>query len=266
MILFADSFDDRHFHWSGVRNDSQLGASWPVDGGRDGGPCVRFSLTGGRTQQSVFVEKTFNYNDSILYLSAWWRFPLGFSFTGAQGTDSTEHKLFAVFTSDGVGRVLVNLRGSGTSPVLQTHLERLDPYPPGVSQWSSTPWPPDGLWHRVEVELLRDPSVGRIRVWLDGRLVIDQSGRTCGPDRSPVTAVQVGAYSNQGSNVNQFFFVDDVTIGTEPRSVVVTPVPVPTPPPTFDPPPALEILLQLNLDLAERLDKASLLLQELLKK
>jgi hypothetical protein len=51
-------------------------------------------------------------------------------------------------------------------------------------------------------------------VRIDGELVIDEPGATCGNTCGEVTDVQVGAFVNQGARVTETFYMDDITIGT----------------------------------------------------
>ncbi len=189
----------------------------------DGGACVRFTVAGGRTQQSALIEKQASAGGTV-YVRARFKFPQGYTWDSPDAAQSTEHKLVIVNRGgNNTGRVLLNLRGGGTTPVLQLHFERLSE--PADRGFTDVAWPADGQWHLLE--LLVEP--GRGRVWLDGRLATDQSRATCGSPCESVRDVQVGAYVNQGAVRTQRFLIDDVAIATG-RGAASTPPANPPPP------------------------------------
>ncbi len=194
----------------------------------DGGACVRFTMAGGRTQQSALIEKQVTGAGGTVYVRARFKFAQGHTWDTPDSEQSTEHKLIIVNRGgNNTGRVLLNLRGGGTAPVLQLHFERLSE--PADRGFTDVQWPADGQWHLVE--LLVEP--GRGRVWLDGRLATDQSRATCGSPCAAVETVQVGAYVNQGAVRTQRFLLDDLAIATG-RGAASTP-PVNPPPPAEGP-------------------------------
>jgi hypothetical protein len=229
QTIFTDGFESGSASaWNGKRGND----SYPTSGCRSGRACGAMTLAGGRDQQSILWEKQFTHSGPTFYASAWYRFPQGFTWDPGGQPWGLEHKMMIFYAGDaGVGRVLVNLRGSGTSPSLAIHFERVDPYPPGISARSDVRWPTDGAWHKLEVEIQRvSGNGGRARVWLDGRIAIDQGGKVCGSPCSPITGAQMGAFSNQGSPVTQTFYMDDIVFaGSNPGGGPVEPVP-PQPP------------------------------------
>ncbi len=207
-------------------------------------PYVEFLLAANVSQQSCLVERSFRHDGAVIHGSAEWRFPAGFTWDKAAGySASSEHKLFILNTDRGVGRMLLNLRGEGVSPVLQVHFERLEGAG-GISQYLQTQWPPDGQWHRLEFEITRlGGTRGQFRAWLDNRQVADITG---GVGNEPWNGIQVGAFSNQGSRIAQVFGMRACQLRTAarpPGGIVV-----PTPPDNTD----LELIAADVDDLARR--------------
>lgn len=223
---FSDGFESGLSAWTAWRSDNAPGKQPPVvSAGCHVGSCVRFDLRGGAPQQSVLVERSLQLGGPALYASFWLRFPLGYSWDPAPGYTGTEHKLLLVSVADGVGRILLNLRGGGATPELAVFFEQLE-NSGGVNVRGPATWPADGLWHQLELVVGRTSSAtDRVQLRLDGRTVIDTTGRTCGSPCAPVVGVQVGAFVNQGARVAQSFYLDDVVIGD-----AGSPPPPPPPP------------------------------------
>lgn len=224
--------------------------------------AVEMLLADRQNQQTVWLPRTLpNPQFGTFWCRAAFRFPVGFDWTSPPGVNAWghEHKLFIVNTQDGVGRVLVNLRGSGKSPVLAVHFERVDPYlwkdsenqhaygpGSGISNHSSTHWPTDGQWHAVAIGIERSGrDTDRVRLFLDGREIMNVTGRTSGPNPSGITQYIVGAFYNQGSTGNQKFYVTDIRDGQAEDVVVDFPDTPPDNPPVTQPDVAAA-LIQLN--------------------
>lgn len=233
--IFSDSFESGNgTAWHATKGQ----VSYPSQGCHSGRGCGSMTLSGGSPQQSVLWERNFRHDGSF-YMAAWYRFPVGYTWDPAPGANSTEHKMFIVNVGDSVGRILVNLRGGGTSPTLQMHFERLENRG-GISQYTQTRWPADGQWHFLEMLVdRRSGTSARAQLWLDGRSALDATGAVCGSPCSPIVGVQMGAFVNQGASRTQTFFLDDAVLASSRQtSVVVTPTPTPTPAPTPTPTPA----------------------------
>lgn len=232
--------------------------SYPTTGCRSGARCGAKTLGAGSEQQSVFWAKEFNYSGPELYVSYWIRFPQGFTWDGARGSQSHFGKMLIVNTSDSVGRMHVVLTDKGTSPRFFITAERTDPKPPGIVRYTDEHWPTDGAWHHVEFEAARRPgdNGGRMRVWLDDRVVVDEKGRVCNPDGgpcSPVVNVELGAYYNQGSPKPQTFYMDDISVVAGTRADATGGAPDPSPGPKR---PDIAAALDRAGELADQLEEA----------
>lgn len=218
--IFQDGFETGTASaWSGTHGP----ASYAAAGCRSGTRCGAMTLPSGSDQFYALWSKVFTHSGPVLYASGWWKFPVGYDWSVHPKTsfpDSPNHKLMIFNTADSVGRMHVVLNGNGTSPILFITAEKTEPKPPGIVKYSNVHWPPDGQWHRVELQADRvsGDTSGRMRVWLDGQLAIDERGRICGTPCSPIVGMEIGAYVNQGSGPAQTFYVDDVLISGNPRS------------------------------------------------
>lgn len=232
QVIFSDGFDSGDARrWTATASAEPI--TYPREGCREGrSPCGAMTLRANVVQQSVLWGKGLNHGGPQFYTGAWYRFPAGYSWNAAPGwvdpetgqPRSTEHKMFIINVGDNVGRVLVNLRGNGNSPTLQTHFERLEGRG-GISKFSQTRWPTDGGWHHLEVLIDRVSGTnGRARIWLDGNPVLDERGAVCGSPCSPVVDVAIGAFVNQGADRRETFLVDDVVLaGSLPPTTSVRP-------------------------------------------
>jgi hypothetical protein len=239
--LFADGFESGSASsWSHVGGD----ASYVSSECRSGRFCGAMRLTGGRDQQSIYWAKQVTHSGEMLRVAAWWRFPVGFSWDPGGQPWGYEHKMLIINTANDVGRVLLNLRGGGKSPEIAVHFERLESLGQGVSKHSGVHWPPDGKWHHFEIEMLRrSGTAGRVRVWLDNQLAIDETGRVCGSPCAPIRDIMFGAFSNQGAPKTQSFYLDDAEVvgsfdlSRKPGAPPAPPTTPPTTPPTRPPTP-----------------------------
>lgn len=262
VMLFEDGFESgSRSAWSHVDGP----ASYVTTECRSGLYCGAMAMVGGKDQQSIYWAKQVTHSGETFRASAWWKFPRGFSWDPGGQPWGLEHKMMIINTADGVGRVLLNLRGGGESPEIAVHFERLEPYgdaPGPVSKRSGVRWPADGQWHQFEIEITRRSGMGRAQVWLDGRSVIDEAGRVCGSPCAPIRDLQFGAFSNQGAPRAQTFYLDDALVSSVSRVAVLPPLPVPQPPPlppALDPAKALEAIARARIELdgaRARLDAA----------
>jgi len=194
-------------------------------GGMLSGAAIEFPLKGRQNQQTVWVYRPISDGRKSIYVGAYFRFPIGFDWTTPNGIPNwgNEHKLIIVNCTDGIGRVLVNLRGTGKSPTIAIHLERLNyqymdsenqhSYGQGigVSNFSETRWPQDGTWHFLEVEVERTGGLDdRVRLWLDSKVIMDVRGVTCGKWPSSIDGYAVGAYYNGAPANDTRFWVTGI--------------------------------------------------------
>lgn len=158
--------------------------------------------------QSVLWEKLLQTQSTDLYFSGWWRFPVGYTWDEVSAHNGLEHKL-AIFNTptQANGRILLNLRGRGRQPALALYTELSGG---GINKRSDVRWPMDGRWHRLEVLAQRQSGSGsRVQVFLDGAVVIDETGRMCGDPCERISSMQVGAYRNQDAPRVQRYWTDD---------------------------------------------------------
>lgn len=181
---------------------------------------AQLTLVGGSHDQSMLHESpVFLADGPTMWAGAWWRAPVGYSLRPTRGYEGFEWKLmlFSVADSAGKGRLMVN--AEGTDGHLRAYVEGYDEIRPGVPNPNrllldtASPLPLDGGWHLVEVQIDRESTnMGRVRLWLDGKLVGDARGMT---GYSPFVLAQVGAYSNGGTDKDEAFFLRDVVIADE---------------------------------------------------
>ncbi len=213
--------------------------TWPTRGvisyhvADDGRTYGRVHLGTGIQQSGLWETPRF-HSPRDLYLAANFRFPRDFTWANPAYRETLEHKLLIGDTANerGQGRLLVNLRGSGSAPHLQAYVQGFDTQGFGgygrIMVEPIAPWPLDGLWHRLEAWLTRDESgVGRLRIWLDDRVVCDATGSA---GTAPFIDAQFGAYVNQGSARPQFFDVGDLIAADVRTPFIVVPVPPDRPP------------------------------------
>jgi hypothetical protein len=239
QTIFADGFEsgDARNWTSNLGNPSYpTGAICPPGATR----CGAMTLAGGVAQQSPFWSKDFSYSGQVLYVSMMRMFPTAYSWSGESSENARfnwHHKMIIIDTADNIGRFHLNLSAGSTadltSPFFRPEFESVQA--PLINQWTDVRWPADGQWHQVEFEITRRPGAGngRLRLWLDGALVFDKAGSTCGASCSPIVRAKVGAYVNQGADVTKTFYVGKTTFfgGTREQALAAQP-PLPPAGPT----------------------------------
>jgi hypothetical protein len=230
QTIFADDFASGDARaW-----DSNLGnASYPSGAVCPAGAahCGAMTLAGGVAQQSPYWSKDFNYSGQVIYVSMDRMFPAGYSWNGEASENARSnwtHKLIILDTADNIGRFHLNL----SVAIPPTQVDFLSPFfrpefesvsAPLINQWTDVRYPADGKYHRVAFEVTRKPGAGngRLRLWIDEALVFDKAGSTCGTTCSPVIRAKIGAYVNQGADVQKTFYLGSVLIAGGTREEVL---------------------------------------------
>jgi len=76
---------------------------------------------------------------------------------------------------------------------------------------------PTGRWVKVETQMLLSDETGRVRIWQDGRLVLDQNGRTLPLADTIYDRFEVGLSGlTQGAKYKKVVYLDDVAISNAP--------------------------------------------------
>lgn len=248
--IFLDGFESGNGSaWHATKGN----VNYPNQDCKSGKFCGSMTMQAGVPQQSVFWERNFRTDKVDYFMSAWFKFPKDYSWNPAPGANSTEHKLFIVNVGNDIGRILLNLRGGGTTPTIQIHFERLESFG-GVSQYTETRWPNDGQWHKLSLYVERKSGRdSKVITSLDENEILNVKGATCGAPCSPVVGVQIGAFVNQGSTRVQTFYVDDVIIRDSSPTIIPAPAPTPLPP---------IVVCPSNAEVIEKLNGAIKLLEE----
>ena len=212
QVLFSDSFESGDGSGWGWPGHNRTGYS--SEGCQDGAWCGSQTPIRDKCDQSVFWAQNVSYSGQELYVKAWWKFPVGYSFQQSSACrQSNDHKAIILETTTGKNRCFVNFREgwNGDSARIAFICEYTD------DKWnygSGARIVADGKWHSVELHVQRVNSGGAVQAWYDGNKFLDESLTICSGSCPGIEEIKIGAYLNYGPLRDQTFFVDNVTVST----------------------------------------------------